>query len=188
MWVNAANYDRSENIQTPKPDRPVFWSSDGIAVLNSPGLWDTVSHTTILRDEVEALEDTEVVLRSGERINCDDLVTCTGYHNTYPMFDDKMAVELGLPLPAAKFGEFAEDIETWEERIKDADPKVLPAFPRLATQPKYPDYAPKSSPNRLYRSIIPINDTDHSIAFVGAIGTVQSFTIAEVRRCGRRRI
>ncbi|KAH8667399.1 hypothetical protein BGZ60DRAFT_528702 [Tricladium varicosporioides] len=181
MWAGAANYDRSENMKNLKPDRPVFWSSDGIAVFNSPGLWDTVSNATILRDEVESLEDTEVVLKSGERINCDALVTCTGYHNTYPMFDDMTAVQLGLPLPASKFLEFSEDIKTWEERIKSADPEVLIAFPRLATQPTYPDHAPKSSPSRLYRGIIPIDDPDHSIAFVGAIGTVQSFTVAEVQ-------
>lgn len=42
-----------------RPERPVFWSSDGVAVVNSPGMWATVARAEVLRDEIEGLEGEE---------------------------------------------------------------------------------------------------------------------------------
>lgn len=162
------------------PDRPVFWSSDGVAVFNKKGMWDTVSKARVLRHDVVGLEGREVLLRSGERVECDAVVLATGWMNCYPFFGDDLARDLGLPVLPVKAN--VKDTADWESRIANADKVVINTFPRLKTQPKYPDHTPKSTPSRLYRSIIPITgDEDHSIAFIGAIGTTQSFTVAEVQ-------
>lgn len=36
-WVKAAGYDKDDNMEKLRPERPVFWSGDGIAVHNSEG-------------------------------------------------------------------------------------------------------------------------------------------------------
>lgn len=56
MWRHAAGYKRDENVKKLTPERPVYWSSDGIAVCNSPGLWDGVAKATTLRDKMESFE------------------------------------------------------------------------------------------------------------------------------------
>jgi len=180
MWRTAAGYNRSENMKMLIPDRPVYWSSDGIAVWNSPGMWDTVSKATILRDVVESFEGTDVLLKSGKRITCDAVVSATGWSNRYSFFEDQLAEELGLPmLPAEANG---TTVSEWERRIKIADKMVVNTFPRLGNVPSYPDHVPKSTPSRLYRAIVPIEgDPDHSIAFLGGVGTTQSFSVAEVQ-------
>jgi dimethylaniline monooxygenase (N-oxide forming) len=40
MWQRAGGYSRNENLEKLRPDRPAFWTSDGIGVSNSPDLWD----------------------------------------------------------------------------------------------------------------------------------------------------
>lgn len=136
----------------------------------------------VLRDEVASAEGKELVLKSGKRITCDAVIAATGWLNTYPMFDDALAVELGLPIPAQKAQQAGEEAAAWAELLAKADEKIVEMFPRLANLPPYPHSEPKSTPSKLYRSIAPINgDTDHSIAFVGAIGSAQSLNVAEIQ-------
>jgi dimethylaniline monooxygenase (N-oxide forming) len=180
MWRKAAKYDRDENMKQLTPARPVFWSSDGIAVWNSPNLFNTVSNATILRDNVRSLQGHSVTLDSGHLVDCDVMITAIGWSNCYPFFNTPQAEHLGLPLLPAEANEQAA--LTWEALINIADEKVVDTFPRLSNVPTYPDHTPKSTPSRLYRSMVPVSsDDDHSIAFVGAIGTTQSFTVAEVQ-------
>lgn len=182
MWRAAAKYDRDENMRGLIPERPVFWGGDLIAVLNSEGMWDVVSKARVLRDEIVSAEGDEVVLGGGERVRCDAVVAATGWLNCYPMFEDELAKQLGLPTLPEKLQESDEEVSEWEELLKDADREVVETFPRLAQLPSYPDHKPKSTPNKLFRSIIPIEgDDDHSIAFIGGIGTTQSLNVAEVQ-------
>jgi hypothetical protein len=178
MWRKAAQYeDGKEGL---RPDRPVFWSSDAIAVYNSKGMWQAVKEARVTRDEIASVEGQEVLLESGERLRCDAIVACTGWSNCYPMFDLELAKKLGLPLLPGD--EDVDQATVWEDRIKTADKHVVDAFPKLADQPKYPDHKPKSTPSRLYQAMIPIEGDDtHSIAFMGTVGTTQSFTVAEVQ-------
>jgi hypothetical protein len=180
MWRSAAWYDRSEDMERLKPERPVFWSSDGVTVVNSRGMWDRIAKTKVLRDEIEILDGEEVILRSGRRVRCDAVVACTGWTNMYPMFSPSLARELGLPLPISKPDEQLDDV--WEEQLKAADAHILERFPRLATQPSYLDHKLKPTPSRLYRAIVPIKrDQDHAIAFLGTVGTTQSLNVAEIQ-------
>jgi Pyridine nucleotide-disulphide oxidoreductase len=182
MWERVARFDRDENMKGLKPGRTLFLSADGLAVSNSEGLWDNVSRATILRDEVDKAEGTELVLKSGKRVLCDAVIAATGWLNTYPMFDDALATDLGLPMPPRKGNEDGKEAAAWDELLAKADKTVVETFPRLANLPSYPHSEPKSTPSRLYRSIIPINgDVDHSIAFVGAIGSAQSLNVAEIQ-------
>jgi hypothetical protein len=135
-----------------------------------------------LRDEVEWAEGRELVLRSGKRVSCDAVVAATGWSNCYPMFDDALAMELGLPMPPEKAQEDGKEAAIWESLLREADGKIVETFPRLKKLPKYQDRKPKSTPSKLYRCMVPITgDKDHSIAFVGAIGSAQSLNIAEVQ-------
>jgi dimethylaniline monooxygenase (N-oxide forming) len=182
MWRRVPRFDRDENMKGLKPGRSVFLSADSLAVSNAEGLWESMAKATIVRDEVERAEGKELVLKSGKRVSCDAIVAATGWSNTYTMFDDELALELGLPVPPSKVQEDGIEAAAWEDRLAEADKKVVESFPRLAHPPSYPHPEPKSTPSKLYRSIIPIaGDADHSIAFVGAIGSAQSLNIAEIQ-------
>ncbi|PVH74041.1 FAD/NAD(P)-binding domain-containing protein [Cadophora sp. DSE1049] len=180
MWRKTAGYERSDSMRNLKPDRPVFWFSDGAAVYNKEGLWDIVAKADVLRDDVVSMQGEEVLLKSGKRIECDAVITATGWSNIYPFFKDDVAKKLGLPILPSDAD--AKDIEAWETRISQADKIVTDTFPRLKVQPKFPDHIPKATPGRLYRYIAPVSDSeDRSIAFLGTIGTTQSFLVAEVQ-------
>ncbi|KAF4637741.1 hypothetical protein G7Y89_g355 [Cudoniella acicularis] len=182
MWKCVAMFDRDENINKLELGRPLYWSSDGLAVYNAEGMWDSAVKATILRNEVEWAEGNELVLESGKRVNCDAVVAVTGWSNTYPMFDDELAMGLGLPMLPEKAQEGGKEAEEWETPLKKADAKVVETSPRLANLPKHQDRKPKSTPSRLYRAMLPITgDIDRSIAFVGAVGSAQSLNIAEIQ-------
>jgi dimethylaniline monooxygenase (N-oxide forming) len=181
IWQQPPNYGRNANFRLLTPDRPAFWAGDTIAVCNSADLWDTVSKATVYRDNVEKLEDKRVVLVSGKQIECDALVVCTGWKSTYSMFDAGLTKELGLPVPVEDVDR--EESQKWEGLIKKADKKVLEMFPVLATAPAYPTKVTTTTPNRFYRSMLPANldPEDQSIIFLGALGTTQSLTVAEIQ-------
>ncbi|KAL2065744.1 hypothetical protein VTL71DRAFT_3414 [Oculimacula yallundae] len=179
-WRKAARYERSDSMRNLKPDRPAYWFSDGIAVCNKEGLWDIVANADVMRDEVASMEGKQVLMKSGRRIECDAVITATGWTNCFPFIKDDLAKSLGLPIVPTNAE--SKDIEAWEARISASDSVVTNTFPRLKFQPEYPSHASKSTPSRLYRSIIPISDKeDHSIAFLGTVSAMQSFLIAETQ-------
>lgn len=180
-WLQPPNYGRNANFRLLTPDRPAFWSGDTIAVCNSADLWDTVSKATVYRNNIVKLEDKRVCFVSGKQINCDALVVCTGWKLTYPMFSTELARKLGLPLPVED--EIREDSEKWENLIKEADKKVLELFPALAYPPNFPSKIKTTTPNKLYRNMLPTNldPEDRSIVFLGAMGSTQSLTVAEIQ-------
>jgi hypothetical protein len=90
---------RDANMKGLKAGRSVFLSADSLSVSKVEGLWDNMEKATILRDEVERAEGQELVWGSGKRVNCDGIVAATGWLNTYPMLDNELALELGLPMP-----------------------------------------------------------------------------------------
>ncbi len=57
-----------------KPDRPVIWSSDAVAVFDDEEMYDMVPRTRVLRDDLVGLERREVLLKSGERVEYDAVV------------------------------------------------------------------------------------------------------------------
>lgn len=182
MWRRVARFDRDENMKGLKPGRSVFLSADSLAVSNAEGLWDNMAKATILRDEVERAERNELILKSGKRVSCDAIVAATGWSNIYPMLDEELAMELGLPMLPSKAQNDGKEADAWEGLFAEADKKVVETFPRLANLPSYPHPEPKSTPSKLFRSIIPVKgDMEHSIAFVGAIGSAQSLNIAEIQ-------
>ncbi len=106
----------------------------------------------------------------------------TGRLNCYPFFRNDLARGLGLPvLPEADI----KDTRDLEPRITNADKiVVISTFPRLKTQSKFPDHAPKSTQSRLCRSIIPTTgDEDHSIAFIGAARRAPSLPKSNLCGC-----
>lgn len=183
LWLSPAKYDRSDNFKKLRPDRTAFWSSENIGVSNSRGIWDQLAKATIYRDEIDYLEGTDVILASGKRLKCDALVTCTGWDTTYPMFSKADALDLGLPLPLTATP--PEELEKWDARLSAADKVVLSTFPCLANPPSFPEHAVTQAPSRLYRFIVPSTsskiDQDHSIVFLGSIGTTQGTLVGEIQ-------
>jgi dimethylaniline monooxygenase (N-oxide forming) len=133
----------------------------------------------IYREEIDRLEEGRVILSSGEMVECDAIVACTGWSACYPMFSTNQAQAMGLPLPLIDTCE--SDTAKWEALITQADEKVLQRFPRLSEIPSYPERKPTISSHCLYRGIIPTTSTDHSIVFLGQYGTTQSFLIGEIQ-------
>ena len=191
MWIKPAKYDRNENFKLLKSDRPGFWHSSSLGVSNSPGIWDTVAKSTIYRDEIVRGKGSIVTLSSGEMIDCDAIVACTGWDSTYTMFDSAQAASFGLPLPRSASASDHEDVpvqdnsqEKWDALLQEADELVVKRFPMLASPPStIPVRTPNRLPHRLYRSLIPIDidENDRSIVFLGNLQTVQCLLIAEIQ-------
>lgn len=179
MWQAAANYNKSPNMAKLKPDISAFWGSDNLGVQNTVDLWDVVSKATVIRDKVVKIQDKEVILSTGEKLKADALIACTGYDVSYPMFSEHDALDMGLPLPLGKSN--ADALQRWEPMIAAADEKVVARFPDLANNVNLPRVKPRNTPNYLYRGIIPINNQDQSIAFVGQVGSTQSLLVAEIQ-------
>ncbi len=137
-----------------KPDRPVYWSSDTIAVANSADMWDTISKARIVRGDITSLGEKGVLLVNGEEIKCDALLTCTGWESTYPMFSIQQARDMGLPIKLADT-DIAQEKE-WKKSIAKAnEEEVLERFPRLRVDPKYPERVQLTRSARLYRVYSP---------------------------------
>ncbi|KIX06856.1 uncharacterized protein Z518_04832 [Rhinocladiella mackenziei CBS 650.93] len=111
QWKGPAKYDRSQNMSKLKPDRSAFWGSDNVGVRNTVDLWDTVAKAKIYRDEVVRINEKSAVLSSGEMLDCDAVVACTGWDLSYPMFSKEDALALGLPMSVRDVP--PENVEKW---------------------------------------------------------------------------
>jgi dimethylaniline monooxygenase (N-oxide forming) len=180
-WLKASGYDRNEEMVKLRPQRPVFWSSDTVAVCNSGELWDQVSKAKVVRGEINDLDGDDVVMVAGERIKCDALVCCTGWKTTYPFFDTAQAEEMGLPVLLDEVS--SKEKKKWENLIATADEEVLRRFPALSEAPNLSERIPIASSAHLYRFMVPTSPKfdDGSIVVLGHFITRDTFILAEVQ-------
>lgn len=179
MWKGAAKYDRNENMSKLKPDRMVFWASDNVGVRNAHDMWDIISGASVFRDEVVKVNEETAILSSGKTLKCDAVVACTGWDLSYSMIAKNDCLELGLPTPLEDVP--SANVNVWEKRIREADKKVVERFPSLGSEPLSEESEPTKWSNHLYRSVAPINDEERSVAFLGQVGTTQSFLVSEIQ-------
>lgn len=160
--------------------------------------WSTLKKgdITILRDNVDYVDATGATLRSGQTIDSQYVIYCTGWGDHFSFFSPEVKDELGIPQYAgtskqkspAKPGD-ASDASDWKSHDQLADSVVAKKLPLLAAGPK--DFK-NPDPNRvwtqrrwrLFNRCVPITkakDDDRSIVILGQIHTTQTPTIAAVQ-------
>jgi hypothetical protein len=155
-----------------------------------PDFWATLHGTNlkVIRDNIDAVKGNDICLRSGQILQADTVVLCTGWGDHFGMFDNETKAHVGLPIYGDAKTEpphhpLADEID-WEAYDLEADKAVnekLP-FPKLKFTARID--AGKQSRWRLYNRAIPVNlarEGDRSLAILGQIHTVQTPLVSEVQ-------
>jgi len=168
----------------------VFWANSGLGVVTLPDFWPTLysPNLTVLRDAIDSIKGNHLSLQSGQTLQVDGLVLCTGWGNHFDMFDDKTKAELGLPVLSPEAPPSSAGFVDWKKYDAAAKKMVDQQLPFLAEPPhlKYNDRIGTTPPSqwRLYRRAIPVGlaqKGDRSIAILGQIHTVQTPLVSEVQ-------
>lgn len=163
----------------------VFWANSGLGVVTLPDFWPTLHspNLEIRRETVESVKEDQLELSSGDYLQADCLVLCTGWGDHFGMFDAETKAELGLPVDSPSV---SDDSIKWKQYDSEAEKLVDQCLPLLATPPVLKHAVPATSSRywRLYRRAIPISlaqKGDRSIAILGQIHTVQTPLLSEVQ-------
>ncbi|KAF2677010.1 flavin-binding monooxygenase-like protein-like protein [Lentithecium fluviatile CBS 122367] len=165
-----ADYDREDGkengFKNLKPDTGLFWQNDSSGVTLHPDFFDTfATKVKVYREDFDHIDKEAICLADGTRIETDAIVYATGWKQTTPYLEPETAYTLGLATNLS--AENPEKAKKWAALEKVADAKVLHRFPILKDPPPCYKAERKSTPFRLYKSMIPIHD--HSIAFLGKL-------------------
>ena len=152
--------------------------------------WSTLKkgNLRILRDNVDVARKDSVLLRSGQDIKCDYVLSATGWGDHFGFLSPELKEELGIPMYGAAHPDTDEKADFWAAHDRAADESVSKALPLLAAGQKNK----KLNPNRivtkrrwrLYNRCIPLENArkgDRSFAILGQIHTTQTPTIAGVQ-------
>ncbi|KAF3920289.1 hypothetical protein AA313_de0209196 [Arthrobotrys entomopaga] len=177
-----ANYNRPDpkgnGFKNLEPDTPLFWANDNTGVEQRDDFFDTIAeHVKVIREDIAEMDTESIVLADGTRIAVDTILYGTGWQQWPSHYDSDTAASLGLPVPLGPHATI--DREKWETLEATAEDTVLARFPILANPPPYFKKEPQMSPYRLYRSIVPINDS--SIVFLGRMSVVNGWRVAEAQ-------
>ncbi|ERS95462.1 hypothetical protein HMPREF1624_07978 [Sporothrix schenckii ATCC 58251] len=180
----AANYDRPDpkgnGFKNLEPDTPLFWANDNTGVEQRDDFFDVIAENVkIFREDIAHMEADAVVLADGTRIAADALIYGTGWKQTLGHYDPQTSLSLGLPVPLRLGPAATVDCHKWDALEFAAEKTVLNRFPILAHPPRFFKKEPKTTPYRLYQTIVPISDS--SIVFVGRMSFVNSWRVAEVQ-------
>ncbi|RYP90068.1 hypothetical protein DL770_003807 [Monosporascus sp. CRB-9-2] len=169
----------------------VFWAHSGLGVVTLPDFWTTLHKRglNIVRGEVRSTQERSVTLKTGEVLDADYLVMCTGWGDHFAIFDEKHKADIGLP---GYHGQISPDTSEkgfdWRRYDIEADRIVDEMLPFLAKPPtlKYPKPLDPSLQQkwRLYRRSIPVSlagKGDRSLAILGQIHTIQTPLVSEVQ-------
>ncbi|RYP63227.1 hypothetical protein DL769_007034 [Monosporascus sp. CRB-8-3] len=189
-----AGYARGDHVEMLKPEidrQSVFWAHSGLGVVTLPDFWTTLHKRTlnIVRGEIRSTQERSVTLKTGEVLDADYLVMCTGWGDHFAIFDEKHKADIGLP---GYHGQIIPDTSEkgldWRRYDIEADRIVDEMLPFLAKPPtlKYPKPLDPSLQQkwRLYRRSIPVSLAergDRSLAILGQIHTVQTPLVSEVQ-------
>ncbi|PTU21751.1 hypothetical protein P175DRAFT_0515817 [Aspergillus ochraceoroseus IBT 24754] len=188
-----AGYSKGDHVQMLRPEidrQSVFWANSGLGVVTLPDFWPTLHspNLTVLRDAIDTIKGDHLSLQSGQTLQVDGLVLCTGWGNHFDMFDDKTKAELGLPLSSPKAPPSSDRVVDWREYDAAAEKVVDQQLPFLAEPPhlKHTDRIGTThrSEWRLYRRAIPVGlaqKGDRSVAILGQIHTIQTPLVSEVQ-------
>ena len=185
-----ADYDRPDGrvngFHNLKPDTELFWENDSTGVNQRKDFFDTISKkTTILRQDIESLNDSGVVLADEARamVPADIIICATGWKTDHPYFDEHTAASLGLPVSAHSASTDSE--MHWNNLARTAERSIIDRFPVLdgewAKQQVVHKHVENNTrlPFRLWRSIVP--PSEPSILFVGKVMLGNHFRASEVQ-------
>lgn len=132
---------------------------------------------------MESVKEDQLELSSGDNLQADCLVLCTGWGDHFGMFDAETKAELGLPVDSPSV---LDDSIKWKQYDSEAEKLVDQCLPLLATSLVLKHAVPATSSRYwcLYRCAIPISlaqKGDRSIAILGQIHTVQTPLLSEVQ-------
>ncbi len=128
------------------------------------------------RTDIASCQDKLVQLRSGQKIQTDLLISCTGYDDSLSApFSNDLSTVLGLN------SEHNSPTAISERR---ADQRLLESFPGLDTGTPLPDCRATASAWNLYRQAVSpslAEAGDRSLVFLGHIHTISTPLVAEVQ-------
>lgn len=161
----------------------MFWFTPGGTILHDRDLktWELIDEGEVIkvtRDHIVSAEGRSITLSSGDRIQTDAIVYCTGWDAAYPtLFSPSLSAELGLPVNPSLLA--PEQRQYWQNLDSAAESALLAEYPILANPPNN-IHVPNSprTPFRLFRSLIPSKPAvkgENSLAIIGnyANGRVQ---------------
>lgn len=135
------------------------------------------------------VKEDSVLLRSGDTIRADYVISCTEWGDHFTMFDRELKVELGLPTYGIPIpgSQHPKDI-LWEEHDVTADKIINEKLPFLVNNPSLKNWhTSRVQPQqrwRLYKRSIPLNlalKGDRSLAILGQIHTIQTPIVSEIQ-------
>lgn len=146
----------------------------------------------VVRDNIEVIRKDSVLLRSGDSVPADFIISATGWGDHFSMFDPETKAELGLPTygKALPGGKHTKDVTgiAWEMHDIAADKRVNETLPFLAKGPSLENWHPSRNPTqrrwRLYKRSIPLDlavKGDRSLVILGQIHTIQTPIVSEVQ-------
>ena len=168
-----------------------WWINNPVRIITYPELIDwihkgdliTVHRATIMSVSSNSVELISAPLSGSVSsvLLSDALILCTGYKPFAPIFSHSSAImaSLGLPTPLSSLP--SQIAEKWAPLTATAEKRISMLFPRLTSPPPVKVSPRKTSPCRLYRSVVPteyIRDNDLTLAFVGTatVGIMGAFS------------
>ncbi|KAI0533357.1 flavin-binding monooxygenase-like family protein [Xylaria digitata] len=176
-------------------DASCFWCDSSLGLITLGDFWSRLQkgNITIIRDNVDIVDASGALLRSGRRVDVDRVIYCTGWGDHFSFFSEAMKEELGIPqygaaipsqssVPSSKMNE-------WRVHEEAADMVVAQKLPLLASGPKdlrnpNPNRCVTRRHWRLYNRCVPLStarNEDRSIVILGQIHTTQTPTISAVQ-------
>ena len=143
----------------------------------------------IIRENIDVVSKKSVVLKSGEQIKAEAVVSCTGWGDHFSMFTPEMKAELGIPTYGQAEPKASEKVDVpWQKYDLAADKLVNKKLPLLASGPDHSNWhSSRVQPQRrwrLYNRVVPLQNAlagDRSIVILGQIHTTQTPTISEIQ-------
>lgn len=184
-------YDLHPETAKLKPWVGPLWVASGLSILNyKQNFFDLVREGKVMVHiaDIKTLSDSAVHLSTGDVLDSDGIVCCTGWRTTPTIkIPPDTQKELGFstaedPLPLSL--------------IQKADEHILGQLPCLKIQPIFnsnyramieenPSHAGEAThPTRLYRFLIPCTphlSSSHSIAFLGMTTTASTMVITQAQ-------
>lgn len=189
--VTLNKFSSNQEVAKLKPWYSPFFIGAGLSILNYPtDIFEYVRNGTVRVHiaDIESLAPKTVNLSSGESLEAEAFVRCTGWKSSPPLKFSPSEAELGLPYRA--------NAPRRVDLIKQADSEILSQFPRLRDQPvQNLSFKPlpeavsdsKSSeeelqPFRLYRFMVPPTLINcHDIAFSGSMMSISTAICTETQ-------
>ncbi|RYP25028.1 hypothetical protein DL765_000256 [Monosporascus sp. GIB2] len=191
----GGNAGSVEGLRPDVRDSSCFWCDSSVGLITMDDFWSTLKKAdiNIIRDNVETADSSGATLRSGQKVDANYIIYCTGWGDHFSFFSPEMKKELGIPPYGAavpsKTSATSSKVDEWYFHDRAADDVVAKRLPLLAAGPK--DLR-KPDPNRvvtkrrwrLYNRCVPLataRENDRSLVILGQIHTTQTPTISEVQ-------